>query len=110
MEVSEQNNNTRTACFEMLLELSSLEQLVYTAHYDKDLKEASPRKGWVKVGLIDDLSVLTTASVEKQADALKVVWENNWTTMVDNRESADSIVTAIDAVRNEIKQLMRSLQ
>lgn len=110
MEVSEENSNIRTACFEMLLVLSSLEQLIYLAHYDGDVKEGSPRKGWVKVGLIADLSVLTTDSVERQATALKKVWSVHWSTMIDNQDSIDQIVRAIDSVRSEIKLLLISLE
>ena len=110
MEVSEQNNNIRTACFEILLELSSLEQLVYTAHYDGDVKEGSPRKGWVKVGLVSDLSALTTHSVEGDAVALKNVWGAHWNTMAKDKGSVDQIVGAIDAVRVEIKQVLSSLE
>ena len=110
MEVSEQNNNIRTACFEILLELSSLEQLVYTAHYDGDVKEGSPRKGWVKVGLVADLSALTTRSVENEAAALKNVWGAHWNFMAKDKDSVDQIVGAIDAVRVEIKQVLSSLE
>ena len=110
MEVSEQNNNIRTACFEMLLELSALEQLVYIAHYDGDTKEGSPRKGWVKVGLIADLSVLTTDSVETKASELKKIWSAHWSTMVNNEESVNKIVDAIDSVRSEIKQELNLLE
>lgn len=110
MEISEENNNIRTACFEILLELSSLEQLIYTAHYDGDLKEGSPRKGWVKVGLIADLSTLTTDSVHKQADRLKKVWSVHWSTMNNNKDSIDQIVSAIDSVRSEIKLVLSSLE
>ncbi len=110
MEVTEENSNNRTACFEMLLELSSLEQLIYAAHYDKNIQEGNPRKGWVKVGLINDLSVLTTHSVEKQASVLKEVWAVNWDKMTDNQSSADQIVKAIDLVREEIKLTLSSLE
>jgi len=44
MEVSEENSNIRTACFEMLINLSSLEQLIYAAHYDADKDEGNPDK------------------------------------------------------------------
>ena len=81
MEVTEENSNIRTACFKMLLVLSSLEQLVYAAHYDEDVKEGNPRKGWVKVGLVADLSVLTNDSVGEQAASLKDVWSEHWHTM-----------------------------
>lgn len=110
MEVSEQNNNIRTACFEMLLELSTLEQLIYTAHYDGDVKAGSPRKGWVMVGLIADLSVLTTDSVETEAVALKETWATHWSSMVESNESVDKIVNAIDSVRSELKELLNSLE
>jgi len=110
MEVTEENSNIRTACFEILLELSSLEQLIYIAHYDGDIKEGSPRKGWVKVGLITDLSVLTDDSVVKQATNLKNVWSEKWETMPDNRDSVDQLVEAIDSVRAEIKQVLSALE
>jgi len=110
MEVSEENNNIRTACFEMLLELSSLEQLVYIAHYDRDVKQGNPRKGWVKVVLIKDLAALTTDSVEKQATKLKNVWAEHWSTMTNQKDSVDKIVIEIDSVRSEIKLLLSSLE
>lgn len=110
MEVTEENNNIRTACFEMFLELSSLEQLVYAAHYDGDVKEGSPRKGWVKVGLIEDLSALTTSSVKQQTATLKKIWSEHWNTMIKNKDSVDQIVSAIDSVRSEIKWVLSSLE
>lgn len=110
MEVSEENNNVRTACFEILLELSSLEQLIYTVHYDGDIKEGSPRKGWVIVGLIADLSVLTAEPVEKETATLKKVWSTHWSTMINNKDSVDKMVKAIDSVRTEIKLLLSSLE
>lgn len=109
MEVTEDNSNIRTACFEILIQLSSLEQLVYTAHYDNNLQDASPRKGWVTVGLIENLSVLTSDSVESEAAALKAIWSDHWRTMPNSRKSADNIVNAIDAVRDEIKRVLISL-
>jgi hypothetical protein len=110
MEVTEENSNIRTASFEVLLTLSSLEQLVYSAHYDGDEQEGNPRKGWVKVGLIEDLSMLTTDSVQAQAADLKTVWTDNWATMMDDRHSADQIVSAIDSTRTELKRVLTSLE
>lgn len=110
MEISETNNNVRTASFEMLTELSALEQLVYIAAYDGDLKEGSPRKGWVKVGLIEDLSILTAESVEKKSAALKEVWSEHWSSITDSNESVQVIVRSIDSVRFEIKTVLSSLK
>ncbi|MBT8118948.1 MAG: hypothetical protein KJN89_04445 [Gammaproteobacteria bacterium] len=110
MEASEENNNIRTACFEILINLSSLEQLVYSAHYDKDLEEGNPRKGWVTVGLVVDLSALTDDAVREESATLKKVWSNQWSAMASNRDSVEKIVASIDSVRAEIKTLLNSLE
>lgn len=110
MEISEQNNTIRTASFEMLVELSSLEQLVYIAHYDGDLDEGSPRKGWVKVGLITDLSVLTDTSIEQKADDLNEVWAATWDDIDQDNAAVDRVVKAIDSVRTEIKVVLKALE
>jgi len=65
IKVSGQENNTRSACFEMLLNQYSLEQLIYTGHYDGNTTESISRMGWVKEGLIADLSTLTNDAVEQ---------------------------------------------
>ena len=110
MEATEENNNVRMACFEILTELAALEQLVYSAHYDGDQDEGSPRKGWVKVGLISDLSVLTAKSVEEEAAALHTTWSENWSTYVHQETSVDKIVEAIESMRADIKRVLRELE
>ena len=109
MEVTEKNSTIRTASFEILIHLSELEQLVYIAHYDQDLKEGSPRKGWVVVGLVNDLSVLTDPSITASTAQLKDVWSNHWQSLSNDQVSADAIVESIDVVRDELKQLLTSL-
>lgn len=110
MEITEENDTTRTASFEILINLSSLEHLIYTAYYDGDLKEGNPRKGWIQVGLINDLSTLTDESVSSKSAALKEVWATHWEAMATNEESVKKIVSAIDSVRDEIKLLLSSLE
>lgn len=109
MEISEQNNNVRTASFEMLKELSELEQLVYIAHYDQDLQAGSPRKGWIKVGLINELSLLLDPQVAMQAKALHGVWSAHWPTLHDQKASAEAVVNAIDQVRTALRQVLINL-
>lgn len=109
MENSEHNSNIRTASFEILLELAALEQLVYLAAYDGDLTEGSPRRGWVKVGLIADLGALTAPPIAGAAEALRETWARHWETMTRARTSTDAIVTAIDKVRREVKRGLRAL-
>ncbi|PCI57596.1 MAG: hypothetical protein COB45_03095 [Gammaproteobacteria bacterium] len=110
MEITEENTNTRTACFELLLVLSELEQLVYAAHYDKNTVEGSPRKGWVKVGLTVDLSVLTTTKLKHSALQLKDVWSAHWESINNDEQSVKAIVISIERVRTEIKMLLQDLK
>lgn len=110
MEVTEENNNVRTACFEVLTELAALEQVLYAAHYDHDPDQGSPRIAWVKVGLIRDLSTLTAAPVAARADELHRVWSDNWQAVMQDGESLAQVIAAIDTVRDEIKILLQALR
>ena len=73
LEVSEDNSNIRTASFEVLQELAELEQTIYALHYDNYVTEGSPRKAWVSVGLIVDMSMLISPEVIKEAENLKSI-------------------------------------
>ncbi len=103
LEVSEDNNNIRTASFELLTNLAELEQIIYASHYDKDVIAGSPRKGWVKVGLIADLSSLISNQVEKQSLKLKESWAGNWENLADEQEAANKLINKIETVRAEVK-------
>ncbi len=110
MEITEDNSNIRTAAFEVLTELSEMQQMIYAAHYDKDLQEGSPRKIWVKVGLIVDLSGLISAQVETEAMQLESVWSESWQQLNSDETKALALVSQIDSVRNEIKMTLKNLQ
>lgn len=110
MELTEDNNNIRTASFEVLTQLSEMEQVIYAAHYDKNMQDGSPRKAWVKVGLIVDLSGLISQQVEMDANELKVLWSENWQLIRDNEATSQKLVAQIDKVRNSIKRDLKNLQ
>jgi len=109
LEITEDNNNIRTAAFEVLTNLSELEQVVFYAHFDQDEVEGNPRKGWIKVGLILDLTSLVSDGSLKKAKTLKQTWSENWSHMVTDREAADSIVRDIENVRREVKITLAQL-
>jgi len=109
LEQSEINSNIRTSSFEMLKELANLEQIVYASHYEKDDKLGNPRTGWVKVGIIQDLSIICFQKNNMHTKILFEVWRDNWETMKSNRESADKIVESIDNVRKEIRTVLQNL-
>ena len=109
MEVSEDNNNIRTAAFEVLTELAELQQLIYAAHYDQDPVAGNPRIGWVKVGLILDLSLLIDARVQRRSLDLQNEWRENWPQLAADRAVADTLVERIDAIRRQITEVLSNL-
>ena len=109
MEVTEHNSNVREASFEMLLQLAELEQLVYAAYYDQDAERGNPRQGWVKVGLIIDLSVSSEVAVQEHALKLREVWTAHWEPLPSERASANAIVAAIDGVRDGVRMALQDL-
>lgn len=109
LEVTEHNSNVRSAAFELLLQLAELEQLVFAAHYDKDPVGGNPRVGWVKVGLVNDLSTSCSPEVVDAARALKDVWSEHWEPLPDRRASAEAIVAAIDATRHQVQLVISDL-
>jgi len=110
LEVTEDNSNIRMASFEVLNTLSELEQLVYAAHYDRNEVEGNPRKGWIKVGLINDLGSLIGPGVAENAENLKTTWAENWERLGRENDSATLIVRDIDNVRVQIKMVITELK
>ena len=110
LEQSESNSNIRSAAFEILTELSELEQVLYASHYDKNEIEGSPRKGWVKVGMIDDLSMLIDDKVEARSSLLKARWARDWRLVPVEREAVDALVVDIDMVRESVKAKLTDLE
>lgn len=108
-EKTESNNNVREAAFGMLQELANLEQLVYAIHYDHSTEEGTPRKGWVKIGLIQDMSMLVAPTVEKKAVQLKEAWAKKWSQLAEDKQASDEIVYAIEEVRAEARLMLKDL-
>ncbi len=109
LEVSESNNNVRTAAFEILKVLAEFQQVVYAAHYDQDIIRGNPRTGWVKVGLAQDLSTLVAPRVTQKVKLLVTVWAESWSELPEKRKNADRLIDAITEVRKEIKITLSSL-
>lgn len=110
LEVTEDNNTVRTASFEVLKQLAHLEQIIFTLHYDKNTVEGSPRKGWVAIGLINDLSMLVSADVEQKAQNLKATWSDRWASIETNEEAVNVLISEVDLVRVAIKKALMSLE
>ena len=109
LEVSEENNTVRDAAFQVLTELSAFEQVIYASHYDDNQVEGSPRNGWVKIGLINDLSMLISEDVASSAAALKQNWSEGWPVVHEDRARVDSLVDDVDRVRDAVKERLALL-
>jgi hypothetical protein len=110
MEISEYNANVRDASFEMLLQLSELELIIYAGHYDKDKITGNPRKAWVKVGLINDLSQITNPRMQKATELLRQSWQENWQSFSADNASTTKIIASIDTTREEVRFLLATLE
>jgi len=109
-EQTEENHNHRMAAFETLLKLGELQQLVFHRHYDKAEDKGNPRTGWSYVLTIRDLTTLMPEPVTQSADKLVATWGEHWEGLGNNQKSADTIVEAIDATRNQTLILLKSLK
>ena len=110
LEQSEENNRIRTAAFEMLVNLAELEQVIYANHYDQDLTSGSPRIGWVKVGLISDLSSLVSKEVTVESEKLIMVWQDNWSKINDSEDKVNIVIAQLEAVRQATKLALKKLR
>jgi hypothetical protein len=108
-ELSEQNRNIRRAGFEMLVHVAELQRITYLAHYDNDLVEGNPRKGWSEVLILKDLDQLMPDSAHMGTAALADTWEQNWQGLGQQDESVALIDTALDGLRADILEALAEL-
>ena len=130
-EHSEDNRNHRWAAFETLSKLGELQDLMFVNFYDCDLtSRGNVRTGWTIIGLIDDLSLVLEDEMLDSVEELKTVWETKspmfdfadeaacqsgvgdgvTATRVEIRRNAvDPMLGAINAVREEARLLLQSL-
>lgn len=109
MEVSEENNNVRTAAFAVLSHLGELEHIILSAHYDNDIIQGNPRKGWVKVGLVVDLSALIAPNVGGKAEMIKAVWAESWHLIHTEEAVVTKLMGEIDDTRMAIKMVLKEM-
>ena len=111
MEHKERNSNQREASFQLLIELSELEEITFHLQYDQQLSTINARTGWVKVRLINALSTLLPTIIQQHSNQLKQSWSKNWQSLGSNDESAsDDVTLHIAAVRGSLLKLIESLQ
>jgi len=114
-EASEHNRNQRLVAIELLLMLSDLQQALLDSRYGKESESKSNlRKGWVTVLTIRDISMIAGGAVHESADVLFATWGRESGSLRSNDEALNdtaktSIENALNAVRHESQEVLRSL-
>ena len=125
-EHSENNRNQRQASFQILLKLGELQELVFLNHYDCiTVLRGNSRTGWVMVQTVQDLTLALEDMAPESAATLMDIWATNWqgleyddTESCRNRsverrnrgrEATESILAAINTVRTDVLEVLKSL-
>jgi hypothetical protein len=110
-EKTEDNRNLRFAAFEVLLKLGELQQVVFHHHYDGDSSgSGNPRTGWTYVLTIRDLARISGSEMSAEADNLYRTWKDNWQYLGSDQDKADTIITAIEHMRDTAVSIITSLE
>ena len=109
-ERTERNRNVRVAGIELLQEIGSLQQIIFYAHYAEGDARGDPRMGWADVLTIDDLATLMPPGVAREAADLRVTWEENADSLVDDEDAFRRIDGAIEELRQATLASLRSLR
>jgi len=108
---AERNLNTRQAAFELIMQLGELDNITNQIHYSNVDKDSWRIDGWGNITLIQDLSILLNSRVETKAKELLSVWQVHHSDLgeSENTEALTEIRLAIDNLRLEIKNLLKTL-
>ena len=109
-EASEHNRNQRLVSIELLLMLGDLQQLTLDNHYGDDSNRAAiSRKAWAKVLSIRDLAQISEGLVPESSMALYEIWSSDYDELGENPGAKDRIVSAIDELRSDAHDVLKSL-
>ena len=108
-EQSEANRNVRGAGFQLMQELSGLQQVVLLAYYDMDKVGGNPRVGWTHVIAIRDLAYPMPENVQSASNDLFQVWQEDWENIRDSDKSVDRVNAALDRAKLEVLDAIKAL-
>ncbi len=95
MEQTESNETIRVASFRLLEEAASIQQALYLRVYDGEKKLGSPRRIWVSLGLLKDISPLVSVQVELEAIELYQFWAESWVQISSDKQSLEAFVSSL---------------
>ncbi len=98
-ELTEANRTVRQAGFEMIAELSELQQVMLFARYHQNDNRGDITVGWTHVLALRDISLAMPKEIKRLSNHLYKIWQEN------NADIAASNPAAYEAIDKEIDQL-----
>ena len=108
-ERSEHNRTIRQASFQLLTALGEMQQVIYHAHYDRDVARGNPRTGWVYVATISDFSMTMPEPVPTRAHELLEAWRDHWERLGTDEADADAVSEAVERCRAAVVARLKTL-
>jgi hypothetical protein len=109
-EASEQHRNIRAAEFEMLKELSELQEIIDFAYLRQDPQRGDLGKGLSHVLFICDLATLAPEPVNNSAQALQQVWNHDSEKLVSSKDAGAELSEQVLVTRRTVLESLRSLK
>jgi len=109
-EASEHNRNQRLVAIEMLVMLGNLQEVVLDARYGKaDQANARLREGWAITLTLHDIAMVAEGQVPQSAKQLFDTWGDRSGKLRDDEIAQKEIEHAINKVRADTHEVLRSL-
>jgi hypothetical protein len=109
-EASEQHRNIRAAEFEMLKELSELQEIIDYAYLRQDAQHGDLGKGLSHVLFICDLATLTPEPVNKSAQSLQQAWNHDNEKLMTSKEAGAELSEQVLITRRAVLESLRELK
>lgn len=109
-EASESHRNLRAAEFEMLKELSQLQEIIDYAYLHQDAQRGDIAKGLAHVLFIRDLASLTPEPVNNSAEMLLLAWNGNSEKLASNKDAGAALSEQVLNTRRTVLESLRSLK
>ena len=102
-ELTEANRTIRQAGFEMISELSKLQQVMLFARYDTKDERGDTTVAWSHMLALQDLSLAMPKNIQEKTKKLFTIWQANYNKITHTNDSAYKMIDAeIDSVKDVI--------
>ncbi|NVJ65014.1 MAG: hypothetical protein HWE16_00880 [Gammaproteobacteria bacterium] len=111
-DTTEYNRNIRTASFELIKELGSLQNITNQLHFSNvpsGKRDELIIQGWGHIALIEDLSALLPDSISQYSTALKSSWQRNVEQLAETSSSEKELSKTIADTRAATRKLLSTL-